>query len=242
MNKIVRIGGIGIDLCLFRTDDEAIEAYTKWIADEEINCWIGQHTNVLEYRDEEEWVNRKISNNVKRFNIVSREDHKLIGNCDITIDDYSRNACLGILIGEKSGRDRGYGTEAIKLLVKYCFDELNMHNVWLQVNGDNKRAIRCYEKAGFKVCITEKESIWMHRHWCDTLTMQILEQEYERIAEHYLDDIVNKYIGSNKRINTKYLDKLTDNKETKFGEDLNIDIDRQDNDSRYFATRTIDFQ
>ena len=187
MNIIPRLRGINVNLCLFRLDDEAIETYTRWIADETINFWVGQHCNVIELRDEDKWAKREVPNSVKRFNIVDRHSNKLIGNCDITVDEYSRNACLGILIGEETGRNKGYGTETVKLLVRYCFEQLNMHNVWLQVNGDNKRAIKCYEKAGLKICVTEKEADWANNHWCDVLTMQILDREYNEIRSNYLN-------------------------------------------------------
>lgn len=228
MENIVRIKGINVDLCLFRIDDEAINTYTRWLADESINKWIGQHTNVIEPRDESEWTKRPISNNVKRFNIVDRHTNKLIGNCDATVDKYSRNACLGILIGEKSGRDKGYGTEVIKLLVKYCFEQLNMHNVYLQLNSDNKRALRCYEKAGFKLSVTEKEAAWTDGHWCDCLTMQILEQEYREMSDNYLDSVADKYI--NDLINGDSADEEEDSTVTETDVDTAVNVVNTDDD------------
>jgi RimJ/RimL family protein N-acetyltransferase len=45
--------------------------------------------------------------------------------------------------------NKGYGTEAVELMVKYGFEMLNMHRIWLRVFERNKRAIRTYEKVGF---------------------------------------------------------------------------------------------
>ncbi len=61
----------------------------------------------------------------------------------------SRNTEVGISIGAKEWWNKGYGSEAMELMVKYGFETLNMHRVWLRVFERNKRAIRSYEKVGF---------------------------------------------------------------------------------------------
>ena len=60
-----------------------------------------------------------------------------------------RTAMLGIAIGERAYRGRGYGSEAIRLLLRYGFEELNLYRIWLTTISFNLPAIRCYERAGF---------------------------------------------------------------------------------------------
>jgi diamine N-acetyltransferase len=57
---------------------------------------------------------------------------------------------FGITIGEASDRGRGFGTEAVRLLLDYAFTVLGLHNVWLDTPAYNTGAIRSYEKAGFR--------------------------------------------------------------------------------------------
>lgn len=55
-----------------------------------------------------------------------------------------------MIVGEKNYWGRGYGTEALSLLIKYCFNTLNLYRVELEVFEFNKRAIKVYQKCGFK--------------------------------------------------------------------------------------------
>ena len=56
-----------------------------------------------------------------------------------------------ISIGDSSFMGGGFGTDAVNTLVNFCFMHLNLHKVYLHVFESNKRAIKCYEKAGFRV-------------------------------------------------------------------------------------------
>lgn len=61
-----------------------------------------------------------------------------------------RRAALGIMLGSEAARGRGLGTEAVRLTLAYAFDGLGLSNVMLTVYPHNARAIRAYEKAGFR--------------------------------------------------------------------------------------------
>ena len=61
-----------------------------------------------------------------------------------------RTAEFGITIGEAGCRGKGYGTEATRLILAYAFDELGVHNVWLDTMSTNLPALRAYTRAGFK--------------------------------------------------------------------------------------------
>ena len=173
---IVRLPGDMIDLCVMRTDDEAITKYLCWMNDPEINHWLGRCAKVLGIAEESKWVEKE--RNGMLFNIVTKDNRELVGNCDIELHEGTRNACLGICIGEKKARDRGYGSEAMVMLVKFGFENLNCHRLYLNAKASNARAIRCYEKAGFKQCATFHETdFWEGKYW-DSIQMEILEQDY----------------------------------------------------------------
>ena len=56
---------------------------------------------------------------------------------------------MGIFIGDKACWGKGYGPDAIRQLLRYAFEELNLHKVYLTHFGQNERGRRCYEKCGF---------------------------------------------------------------------------------------------
>ena len=101
-----------------------------------------------------------------------------IGTCNyFAIDWRSRSSEVGILIGEKRFWNQGYGTEAMRLLVKHGFETLNLHRVWLRVYANNPRAIRAYEKVGFIHEGRMREAIYKNGSYIDVLLMSILENE-----------------------------------------------------------------
>ena len=68
----------------------------------------------------------------------------------MNINYQNRIGTVGIFIGDESNRNNGYGAETLKLLLDYGFNYLNLNNIMLTVKSFNERAIKCYEKVGFK--------------------------------------------------------------------------------------------
>ena len=172
---IVRLKGTNINLCVFRTDDEAIEKYLKWMNDEEILPWINRNSKICQITDEENYARKEVPENIYRFNIVTKSG-ELIGNCDIKVNHTKHDGCLGICIGENAGRNKGYGTEAIKMLIDYSFNQLNLHKIWLTLSAENPRALKCYEKAGMEKIGVMKEDTFSNGHWVDTIYMEIINR------------------------------------------------------------------
>lgn len=79
-------------------------------------------------------------------------DARLAGYLSIMgIHPVFRAAEMGLTIGERAERGRGWGREAMRLGLDYCWDALNLERVTLRVYGDNPAALRCYAAAGFAV-------------------------------------------------------------------------------------------
>jgi RimJ/RimL family protein N-acetyltransferase len=111
---------------------------------------------------------------------IEANDGKYIGGCGANnLDMKNRVAEVGIFIGDKDYLGKGYGTEAMELLLQFLFDEVNMNKVSLNVIAFNKRAVRSYEKASFKLEATAREAIYRLGRYNDLLTMSILKEEYE---------------------------------------------------------------
>lgn len=103
---------------------------------------------------EEEWIRRKAAyaQTEIQLAICLTEGDQHIGNIHLTdIDWVARHAGVGIFIGEEEHWSKGYGQQAMRLILRHAFSDLGLRRVYLTVLDDNPRAIRAYEKCGFVV-------------------------------------------------------------------------------------------
>ena len=114
-----------------------------------------------------------------RFIFRTLADDKPIGAGDLWVDWNHRNAWLGIGIGEADYRGKGYGTDAMRLLVGYGFRELDLYRIQLGVFRNNLRAIRCYEKVGFVHEVVKRAEVYRDGQRIDCLYMGLLRSEWE---------------------------------------------------------------
>lgn len=158
---------------------EDAEIYTKWMNDENVLKYIHQMHKLNNIQSEKEWIENNGKNGDYNFAIIKNDGEELLGNCGIMNINYiDRTATLGILIGEDINRNKGYGSEAIKLLTDYCFNVLNLHNINLNVFSFNERAIACYRKVGFKEYARRHEAYFFKGEYHDIISMEILEKDY----------------------------------------------------------------
>jgi RimJ/RimL family protein N-acetyltransferase len=114
------------------------------------------------------------------FTILTRQDNRSIGDVGLSgIDWIHRNAYLGISIGEREEWGKGYGTDAVRVILRLAFTELNLHRVSLTVFDYNQRAIRAYEKAGFRMEGRQRGYLKREGQRWDLLYMGILRHEWE---------------------------------------------------------------
>ncbi|MFD9112515.1 GNAT family N-acetyltransferase [Streptomyces bottropensis] len=110
--------------------------------------------------------------------VVDRASGELVG--EVVLNDWdeaNRSCCFRILIGP-GGRDRGLGTEAVRLMVGHAFEEVGLHRVSLYVFTHNPRARRAYEKAGFVAEGIERQTLWQDGKWIDAVRMSVLAPEW----------------------------------------------------------------
>ena len=124
----------------------------EWVNREELRRMTGTLYPISEY-EHEEWIRTIATSSKKKlFVILIKENLEKIGTIGLkNFDDVNKNVELYISIGSNlpDHIGKGYGTDAIRTLVRYCFDNLNIHRVYLHVFETNKRAIKAYENAGF---------------------------------------------------------------------------------------------
>lgn len=92
--------------------------------------------------------------------------------------DIYRSWELRIIIFEPSFVGKGVGSTAVRFLIDYAFSRLNAHRLWLGVNADNERAVRCYKSCGFKEEGRLRDEIFCFGKYHDAIRMSILEDEW----------------------------------------------------------------
>jgi len=120
---------------------------------------------------------------LKGFTIRLLADERLIGLIGLyTIFWLHREAFMGIHIGERDFWGKGYGTDALRVLLHYAFDELNLRRVSLSVLEGNERAMRSYEKCGFRYEGRERQT-WAYdgRRW-DEIYMGLVREEWQALS------------------------------------------------------------
>lgn len=113
------------------------------------------------------------------FGLCLKEDGRLIGVTSLMqIDTRNRHAAFGIIIGDPAEWNKGYGTEATRLMVDYAFRTQNLNRVWLRVYEYNPRGRRAYEKVGFKEEGTLRQDNYRDGRYWDTTQMSILRSDW----------------------------------------------------------------
>jgi len=113
------------------------------------------------------------------FHLRTLDGDRLIGFVALhSIEWNNRAGQLSIGIGEADFRGKGYGSEALRLILRYAFDELNLDRVGLDVISNNERAIRAYEKVGFRPEGALRKAVLRDGRRHDRLLMGILREEW----------------------------------------------------------------
>jgi RimJ/RimL family protein N-acetyltransferase len=106
---------------------------------------------------------------------------KHIGNCMYYhLDKQKQEAELGILIGERDYWDKGYGSEAVAILVDYIFRENNLNRIYLHTIKNNSRAQRCFQKCHFVPCGNSS------RDGYHFIEMELCRRDWEKYGENFV--------------------------------------------------------
>lgn len=153
---------------------EDAEKYVKWLNDEKINRYLTLYNSIISLTGEKELL-EKVASEEFMLAIVKKDNDELLGNIGLNQIDYKNGrASLGIFIGEEENLSKGYGSEAIKLMVNYAFNNLRLHNIKLDVFEDNIRAQKAYQKCGFKEYGRRHEALFQNGKYLDEIMMEII--------------------------------------------------------------------
>ncbi len=170
---------VGDRIYLSPRNIEDVEQFTQWMNDFEITDYIGRTATLMSLSGEKDYL-EKNANPEANFVIVDLENDTMVGTVSLEkIDRINSRAELGIFIGNIEYRGKGYGAEAINLLLDFGFNYMNLNSIELTVLECNERAKACYKKCGFKEMGRKRKAKFINGKYYDTLVMDILREEFE---------------------------------------------------------------
>jgi RimJ/RimL family protein N-acetyltransferase len=170
------------------------KAFSRWGRDSEYIRLLDSEAAILwSVKKFKDWIEKDLGSaqpNDFFFSIRTLEGDLLIGFIGLFGIQWSHgDTWVGIGIGEREYWGKGYGTDAMHVILRYAFLELNLHRVSLGVFGYNKRAIRSYEKAGFKLEGCLRGSLHRDGRRWDMFNMGILRKEWDQLQAQGLNPV-----------------------------------------------------
>ena len=161
---------------------ELAQAFQRWNQDSEYQRFsMIDPASLLSEEKIMEWAEKRLQSDGHHYFFAIRlldSDH-LVGSCGLSGEIFPHGeAYVGIGLGDRELWGKGYGTDAMLVLLRYGFHELNLHRVALTVSAYNPRGIRSYEKAGFMIEGKARGFLLREGRRWDIVFMGILREEW----------------------------------------------------------------
>lgn len=158
-----------------------LPAFVRWLTDAEVTDGLGIRAP-MSLAMEEKWFEGMVERQGRsdyHFVICLLDGNRPIGTAGLHgLDLENGHAEFGISIGEKSEWNRGYGTDALHAICDFGFGQLRLERIDLHVYPENARAIRSYEKAGFRHEGRLRHARFAEGRHSDVLLMALLRDEW----------------------------------------------------------------
>jgi diamine N-acetyltransferase len=175
---------IGQRIYLRPIEKDDLPSIRTWSNDPEIRKLTGEVTPTSMAGAES--FHERVINDQNRiwFVIALKENDRIIGETGLLRIFYPwRTTDLSIILGDKFSWGKGYGREAVLLMLDYAFGYLGLHRVAIGVVGFNERALRFYEKIGFRREGIQRDGYYYNHEFSDFVMMSILEDEYRALHQ-----------------------------------------------------------
>lgn len=158
-----------------------IPTFVRWLSDERTTRHLLLRSPISEAL-EERWFDQMLEHHGRDrwFFVICRiVDDRAVGSLDLhAVDQVNGGAGIGIMIGDPSDTGHGYGSDALRILVRFGFDELRLERIWLDVYEDNAGARRLYERLGFVPEATFRHGVFRRGAFVDVHRLAILKEEW----------------------------------------------------------------
>jgi RimJ/RimL family protein N-acetyltransferase len=163
--------------------EEMSKAFPRWYLNSEYQRLLNGSIHPMQSSKAAlKWMEKELeemSSASHYFSIRTLAEDKLIGEIGLDVVTWpGRDAFVGLGIGETEYWSKGYGTDVMKVLLRFAFTEINLKRVTLTVFEYNPRAVRSYEKAGFRHEGRKRQALNREGKRWDELYMGILREEW----------------------------------------------------------------
>ncbi len=164
-----------------RTD---ISLFLRWFNDPEVTQYLSMYLPMTEMA-EEKWIEevgtaRAGNDVILVMEAQTLEAGRAIGTLGLhRINQKDRSGTFGIAIGEKDFWSQGLGTDAARILIKYGFEQMNLHRISSSVFDFNERSFRMHKKVGFKEEGRRRQAIYKNGQYHDLIEFGMLKEEWE---------------------------------------------------------------
>ena len=160
--------------------EDGFDNYASWLNDQKTTLFMGSGRFPATIRGLKEYIDSyNKSKDGMLLGIFLKKSSRHVGN--ITLHQISwkdRHAEIGILIGDKKSRGKGYATEAVRLVADHAFNKLNLRKLYTGTVKGNEASKRAFEKVGFRIEGTLREHFYLNGKYLDCYRMGLLRSEY----------------------------------------------------------------
>ena len=165
-------------------EPDDLERCHRWMNDSEVTRFLEGGRYPLSMANERQWLDAAMTTRSGFSDVLlaieTRDGGVHIGNAGLhEASPEHRTAKLGIVIGEKDYWSKGYGTDTVRALLRFAFEQMNLNRVELGTFDFNERAQACCRKCGFVEEGRRREDRFIDGRYCDLVIMGILRREWE---------------------------------------------------------------
>ena len=160
----------------------------KWIdTDELLTNWAGSLFSFPLSQESLDWYIEDTNNHDLSdafvYKAVDDKTGESVGHISLgAISRKNRSGRISrVLVGNTAARGQGICQKMIKEVLRIGFEQLKLHRISLGVYDYNKSAVKCYEKAGFKIEGTARDVLWYKNSFWSLIEMSILEDEWREL-------------------------------------------------------------
>mgnify|MGYP002621277970 FL=1 len=172
---------VGKKCHLTAVNSQSLEQMREWRNDPELRQYFREYREISDFM-QNSWYER-VSKDQNQVNFEIRDPAKdvLIGHCGLYYIDWrSRHAEFGIYVGHNSYRSSGYGSDALRTLIRYGFNDLNLNKIWCEVYSNNK-ALDIYRHVGFKDEGILRDKYFNNGRYWDSYMLSMLKKDFNTL-------------------------------------------------------------
>lgn len=157
-----------------------MESLVRWVNDERVTRYLSEaFVYPISVSEGSRWLEEAARRHSDKIFAIETRDGRLIGSAGLhAIHWIDRKAELAVMIGEKDCWNLGFGTHAVREMLKLGFGKMNLRRIYLRVASNHAGAIRVYEKCGFQREGRLRKDRYVGRSYEDTLLMGVLREEF----------------------------------------------------------------